>query len=411
MATFTFYPTHPEAKTSAIRIHIRWNNLLVRFSPGISVNLDYWDQNNQCLKNNKQYGEGAALNLKLMKVRARVKKTFEDLEEDLNRPPSRIELETTLKEKFQEPAAKTGGFLSYWQNRINRLVAELQADGKRANRNSTASSYQQTLAVMTRMLGTDLAKMGFDQIDEAFYTRLLGFCTRVLNHSPNNIGKHIKNVKAIMASAEFDGLHSNRAYKKFKMPAEEVHNIYLNREEIDRIYNLDLSGKWAHLAVSRDLFVIACSTGLRFGDWSQLSDLDLEGDTVRIIPEKTKNPVVIPLSKRVREILARYPKIPKSKENQPLNRDLKEIARLAEIKDPVKFQTTQGGKSTQVACEKWEMVSTHTARRSFATNLYLQGAPVVEIMKITGHKTETQFLKYIKITKDDAAKKLSAFID
>lgn len=346
-----------------------------------------------------------------MKFQAKVKKVYEDLEESLDRAPSKAELEAALKEKFQDPATKTGGFLKYWQVRISRMIAELEADGKLANRNSTASSYKQTLSVMMQMLGGELNNLGFDDINDSFYIRMLKFCTNVLNHSPNNIGKHIKNIKAVMASAEYDGLHHNRAYKKFKMPTEEVHNIYLSRDEIERIYNLDLTGKHANLAVSRDLFVIACSTGLRFGDWSQLHDLDLEGDMVRIIPEKTKSPVIIPLSKRVKEILSRYPKVPKSKENQPLNRDLKEIAQLAEINEIVKYQTTHGGKRTTVTCEKWEMVSTHTARRSFATNLYLAGAPILEIMKITGHKTETQFLKYIKITKDDAAKKLVGFID
>jgi len=411
MATFTFYPAHPDATTSAIRIHIRWNNLLVRFSPGISIKTDYWNQKEQRLIKPKEYIEGQEINLKLMKFHAKVKKVFADLEEQLDREPTKNELEIALKEKFRENTNKTGGFLNYWQNRISRMVAELEAEGKSANRNSTASSYKQTLAVMSQMLGKELLEMGFNEVNDDFYTRMLRFCTIVLNHSPNNIGKHVKNVKAVMASAEFDGLHQNKAYKKFKMPSEQVHDVYLTREEIDRIYNLDLSGKNANLAVSRDLFVIACSTGLRFGDWSQLADLDLNGETVRIIPEKTKTPVIIPLSKRVKEILARYPKMPKAKENQPMNRDLKEIAQMAGINEAIQYHTTQGGKRIKVTCEKWEMVSTHTARRSFATNLYLAGAPIIEIMKITGHKTETQFLKYIKITKDDAAKKLSVFID
>lgn len=411
MATFTFYPAHPDSKTSAIRIHVRWNNLLVRFSPGISVIMDFWDQKAQAVMNNKKYEEAQELNLKLLKAKSKVKKTYDDLEEKLERLPTKSEFEKALKDKFQAPGERTGGFLKYWQSRIDRMMAELEADGKRANRNSTASSYKQTLKILSQMLGNDLSKMGFEQINEEFYTRMLRFCTQELNHSPNNIGKHVKNIKAVMASAEFDGLHNNRSYKKFKMPAEEVHNIYLNRDEIERIYNLDLTGSLANLAQSRDLFVIACSTGLRFGDWSQLAGLDLEGSTVRIIPEKSKNPVIIPLSKRVKEILCRYDNFPKSKENQPLNRDLKEIARLAEINEPITYQATQGGKRMTVTREKWEMVSTHTARRSFATNLYLQGAPVLEIMKITGHKTETQFLKYIKITKDDAARKLSEFID
>lgn len=411
MATFTFYPTHPDSNISAIRIHIRWNNQLVRFSPGISINTDYWDQKQQSLKKSKEYKDAETINLKLMKFQAKVKKVFEYLEETHDREPTKVELEEALKEKFQEPTSKTKGLSSYLQNRISLMKAELEADGKRTNRNSTASSYMQTLSVLKQMMGAELNKLTFDDVNDSFYTRLLRFCTSTLNHSPNNIGKHIKNIKAIMASAEFDDLLNNRAYKKFKTPNEEVHNIYLNREEIDRIYNLELKGKYANLAVSRDLFIIACSTGLRFGDWSQLSELDLDGETVRIIPEKTKSPVIIPLSNRVKKIIASYRKVPKSKENQPLNRDLKEIAKLAEINELIKFQTTQGGIRTTVSCEKWEMVSTHTARRSFATNLYLAGAPILEIMKITGHKTETQFLKYIKITKDDAAKKLAEFID
>jgi integrase len=56
----------------------------------------------------------------------------------------------------------------------------------------------------------------------------------------------------------------------------------------------------------------------------------------------------------------------------------------------------------------YECISSHTARRSFATNLYLDGYPTIEIQKITGHKTETSFMKYIRVTKLDAAKRLSA---
>ena len=58
--------------------------------------------------------------------------------------------------------------------------------------------------------------------------------------------------------------------------------------------------------------------------------------------------------------------------------------------------------------ELWQCVSSHAARRNFATNLYLDGYPTLEIMKITGHKTEKAFMRYIRVSKLDAAKKLSA---
>lgn len=55
---------------------------------------------------------------------------------------------------------------------------------------------------------------------------------------------------------------------------------------------------------------------------------------------------------------------------------------------------------------KYKLVSSHTARRSFATNAYLAGVPTISIMKITGHKTESAFMKYIKISGKENAVKL-----
>ena len=60
--------------------------------------------------------------------------------------------------------------------------------------------------------------------------------------------------------------------------------------------------------------------------------------------------------------------------------------------------------------ELYSLISSHTARRSFATNYYLQGFPTLDLMKITGHKTEKSFLKYIRVSKLDTAMRLSAHI-
>ncbi len=68
---------------------------------------------------------------------------------------------------------------------------------------------------------------------------------------------------------------------------------------------------------------------------------------------------------------------------------------------------TRGGKRVVITVEKWKLVSSHTARRSFATNLYKSNFPAISIMKITGHKTEKAFLKYIKVTPEEHAKLLA----
>ena len=64
-----------------------------------------------------------------------------------------------------------------------------------------------------------------------------------------------------------------------------------------------------------------------------------------------------------------------------------------------------GGKKMRLV-DKCDLVKTHTARRSGATNIYLAGIPTIAIMKITGHKTEKEFMKYIKITEEQTAMEL-----
>ena len=72
----------------------------------------------------------------------------------------------------------------------------------------------------------------------------------------------------------------------------------------------------------------------------------------------------------------------------------------------INVKKLEDGKKVSVKAPKFELISSHTARRSFATNAYLQNVPTISIMKITGHRTEKSFLKYIKISQEDNANKL-----
>ena len=79
----------------------------------------------------------------------------------------------------------------------------------------------------------------------------------------------------------------------------------------------------------------------------------------------------------------------------------------AYLREKVLKSITRGGKKITTAYEKWQLVSSHTGRRSFATNLYKSGFPSISIMNITGHKTEAAFLKYIKVTPEEHARLLA----
>jgi integrase len=110
----------------------------------------------------------------------------------------------------------------------------------------------------------------------------------------------------------------------------------------------------------------------------------------------------------IQEILVKYNnELPKGFTNQGINRELKEIGKAAGINEKVSICLTRGGVRTDTLYIKHDLITSHTARRSFATNAYLAGIPTISIMKITGHKTEKAFMRYIKISQEDNANKLA----
>ena len=94
--------------------------------------------------------------------------------------------------------------------------------------------------------------------------------------------------------------------------------------------------------------------------------------------------------------------------NQKFNDYLKELAQRADLTELVQTTRTKGGRKVTTTRPKWELVTTHTARRSFATNAYKGGVSTVDIMKMTGHKTETSFMRYIKVTAEDTGLRMLA---
>ena len=232
--------------------------------------------------------------------------------------------------------------------------------------------------------------------------------------SNNTIGKHIKTLKTFLNEATEQGINSNIKFrsKRFRAAREDTDSIYLTEEELDQIYNLDLSNN-KRLEKARDLFIVGCWTGLRFSDFTQISRHNNKGDQIKIKTQKTGREVVIPIHQTVKEIMSKYNSqnnLPPSITNQKLNVYIKEIGKkVPALKSKVSFSYTMNGLKIKTEKEKYNLITTHTARRSFATNNYLIGVPTYTIMAITGHSTEKAFLRYIKVTPDQHAKILQRF--
>lgn len=216
---------------------------------------------------------------------------------------------------------------------------------------------------------------------------------------PNTRGSHIKFVKAAMNEAFKNKLHTNEDFRTFRKETEQIDAVYLTNDEVTKIAELPLCG---HYKLARDIFIIGCHTGMRFSDYSRLSMNDISDGVIHFITQKCQAPVDIPAHPRVLQILQSYGGTLPQITPQKFNAYIKDVCKEAGINESVLVR--KGGK--HVRSEKWELVSSHTARRTGLTNMYKAGIPTYRCMMISGHKTEQVFLTYLRITQEENAQYL-----
>ena len=280
---------------------------------------------------------------------------------------------------------------------------------------STLKSHTSTLANLVEFEKYWHRRITFEKVGLGFYYDYIAFNQDVKKHKPNYIGKHIKNIKVVLNEATELKINTNLEFKsrKFVAPSEDVYNIYLNEEELQKIWEHDFSND-KRLENARDLFLIGCWTGLRYSDFSQLTSANykvIDGrHCVSIKTQKTGDKVDIPLLPPLRAVLQKYEGtrtgFPRNISGQKLNDYLKEIGEAVGFSESILENSTQGKAKVSKQRPKYELMCTHTARRSFATNMYKTGVSTIYIMRITGHRTEKNFLKYIKMSTEETAVKI-----
>ena len=169
----------------------------------------------------------------------------------------------------------------------------------------------------------------------------------------------------------------------------EVDNIALSENEIDEIERLDLSDN-KRLEQVRDLFLVACYTGQRFSDLNKINHSNIIDDEyIAIRQQKTNEQLTLPLLKVVKTILVKYSyKLPKIS-NVKFNEYIKDVAKLCET-----LNKQYNGDNKKV---RWQMISSHTARRTFVTLNYGKGVDLDTLKLGTGHKQTKTLQTYIKM--------------
>jgi hypothetical protein len=406
-------------RPTLISLFYRYANQRFVYSTGLTIEPYQWNASTQRAYTNQKSRAARepfeTLNAHLDRWRSATKKVLTALQlariqfdNETIKQHLEAELGRVKKSKLADNVAVAHeSFTAY----IERFVAEAKA-GKRLNARSvlyapyTLAGYMKLKRVLERYRAETGNPTDYDAYTLDYYnTFKLWLTGRGL--TLNYVGTLLKDLKVMLKQAHYDGMHTNLIFqhRDFKKLVEEVDNVYLTDDELTQLYNLDLSGN-TRLDRVRDLFLIGCYTGLRFSDFSELrpENITHNGRILTRKTLKTSERVSIPLNPKVLAIINKYEGIPpRTITNQKMNDYLKELCRLAGLTNAVEVSRTKGGRKETRYLEKCEMVTTHTARRSFATNAFLAKVPTVSIMKITGHRSEAVFLRYIKISSEQNA--------
>jgi len=221
----------------------------------------------------------------------------------------------------------------------------------------------------------------------------------------NTIGKQLKNLKVLMHFAFEEKLIKTVHPIKITPPTEVSDDIALNEADLIALEELNLKEREKEEAI-RDWFLLGCELGLRYGDLTRLNagHLDARKRILSIRTRKSNKNVKVPLSERAKRILKkRNHQFPPQCTYQDFNTRIKEIGREAGIIEFVTKTTTRNGQLEEQRLPRYQLLSSHTCRRTFCTLQFKRGMPTLLIRKVSGHAKETDFLRYIKIDEEEAA--------
>jgi integrase len=435
MATIKFY-TRSKEKGRLATVFIRFiikREIDIRISTPFRIVPDYWNEEKQALKQRILYNKG------FTEDEAKdIEDKFSQLKDfilrehfKLTAPVTKQWLQSTVDKFYYKDVPKNENLNQY----IKRFVDEAASGKRLANAGNTKKRYSagslrvlrgfmlsfnlfqgiETEGVRKRK-GKEYPKQPYKPLDfnditidtyndfvQFFYSRGCG---------ANYVGKHVKSWKTIMRQAREEGFHNNMEIerKAFKTISEETDSIYLTEAELKRLFELDLSHD-KHLSEVRDVFLSGAYTAQRYSDYSHITKDNLKeysgNKVIELIQSKTGERCVIPVRPELDSILQKYDyTLPKTIE-QKVNTGIKIIGKLAGITEMIQKEKNRGGIKVKTNVKKCDLICTHTARRTGCTLMYLAGLAPIDIMKISGHRTEREFLKYVRVTKEQTAINLS----
>lgn len=370
---------------SQIRMRVRWDGHLLQLNSGFTISPDKW-ANGEVKRGacNKDGYTRKEINEHLESMSERVDAIFARIRAEHGRFPSLEELRAMFNPKAQE---RTDSITDYFR--------EFYAD------NSTRwgkATYYKFNTIQTHLLDFD-KKLNVNDFDAQTIDRFRDY---LLSRGLQNtvINKEWKILKWFLNWCDSKGYVTSKGWKDYKMNLKTIPHqiIYLEWGELMNLYNFSFPPNKKYLEDARDFFCFECFTGLRYSDVRHLEWSCVKNDYISVDTLKDSDHVNIPLNKYSSAILQKHIGLPqpfRPISSQKLNEYIKEACMIAGIVQPIRKAHYKGAERIEETLCKYQLVSSHTGRRTFICNALIMGIPESTVMLMTGHSDFKAMQPYI----------------
>lgn len=307
-------------------------------------------------------------------------------------------LKSEFDKEFKKERTKSNHFFSSYNQFVNHhKKMNLWADG-------TIKKYITLKNILAEFEQIKNYKLTFSKINNSFLSEFTDFCYDKRDHSTNTFRRNLGLFKTFMKWAYTNRLTYNNTFESFQKPKAIVPKmVALSLIEIEQIANAEMENE--KLTRVRDVFVFQCLTGMRFNELKRINKANIQNGHVVLKETKDINKVEreIPLSRLSTKILKKHKYSLPLISNQKYNDYIKKVIEKSEINYNVEVSRIKGKTQTFEVKKVSDLISSHTARSSFITNMKNNGVPDKTIMSITGHKDLKTFMTYYRV--NDVSKK------
>jgi len=398
-----FYIDKPDNPRSVIMISITDKSDRLRISTRVSVIPKDWSEKKKKLKASAR--NSSHINKYLTELDNLISQVYFDAKQNGSEKPL-AEVKQGIQKyldpkRFKNPKKKEPGFFDV----LDKFIKERSDDPN--YKHKSVKHYTTILNHLKAFEKSRKKKIEFYEIDKQFYDELTKYLINKKELKTNSVGTVIRITKTFLYYClRNDYMTNTKFIDAFKVKWKDAQTVSLTEKELEALMNVELDERLDNV---RNLFVIQILTGIRYSDLKNLKpeNIDLENEIIKISMIKTEDVIVIPINSKLRGYLEKYP----DKKLQVMyinryNKYIKEVCKIAGIDTPVQNVWFYGKKRVDETKPKYELISSHTARRTFITLSLQKGALPEQVMKVSGHKDRKSFHKYVKVDQQEAIKKI-----